>query len=454
MRADVVVIGGGAAGTLLTAQLLRSAWHPFVILLLERTGRIGEGLAYSTHEPMHLLNVPAGKMSAFPDEPGHFLSWLQVREPGAQACTFAPRLQYARYLRETLSEAEARSPATLVRMAGNVVDLRGQPGGVCLTLDDGLEVDAGAAVLAIGNAPSTPPDVPDDGVFASDLYRSSPWAPGALDGLAPDSSVLLIGSGLTTVDTIVALQRRRHRGVIHVISRHGLLPQRHAPGARPFAWKPEPPTSARSLLQQIREHSQDVGWRAVMDGLRPLTQKLWRGLPEAEKRRFLRHARTYWDIHRHRMAPEVAEIVDAMERSGQLRVRASRLLSVKNNGAFAAAQLRPRGSLQPIELQVGRIINCTGPATLHGARLPLIQRLLARGLGRLDSLGLGLEVDARFRCVDELGNASLPLFALGPLLRGELWETTAIPEISAQAQLTARAVGRLLEPAMHPQQVG
>jgi uncharacterized NAD(P)/FAD-binding protein YdhS len=453
MRADVVVIGGGAAGTLLAAQLLRSAWHPFVILLIERTGRAGEGLAYSTREPMHLLNVPAAKMSAFPDEPAHFLHWLEAHQPGAQACTFAPRMLYARYLRETLSEAEARSAARLVRVAGNVIDLRGRPDGIRAVLDDGSEFDASAAVLAVGNAPSTTPDLPDDGVFASELYRSSPWTPGALDGLDRDAGVLLIGSGLTTVDTIVGLQRRRHRGLIQVISRHGLLPRRHQP-TKPLTWKPELPLTARSLLHQIREHSRGLPWREVMDGLRPLTQKLWRGLPEAEKRRFLRHARTYWDIHRHRMAPDVADLVEAMQRSGQLQIRAARLLGVKNQGAVAAALLRPRGSRQALELEVSRIINCTGPATLHAARLPLIKRLTARGLARIDSLGLGLEVDARFRCLDELGGTSLPLFALGPLLRGELWETTAIPEISAQAQSTARSVRRLLEPIEHPQQVG
>jgi uncharacterized NAD(P)/FAD-binding protein YdhS len=428
MRADVVIVGGGATGALVAIQLLRQSQGGSVFLLVERQERIAEGLAYSTREPTHLLNVPACGMSALPDQPEHFLEWLRHRLPGASAATFAPRELYGRYLAETLLQAQHESRSTLLRVCGEVTGLTETADGLRASISNGWEVDAGFAVLAMGNPP---PENPREG-----LLLESPWSVRALANLDSGAPVLLLGTGLTMVDTALSLRARGHRGPIYALSRHGLLPARHQLSAnKPAPWSPEQPATVRELLRQIRARAASQPWREVMDGLRPVTQRLWLGLGDAERSRFLRHLRTYWDVHRHRMAPRVAETIGQMRETGQLQILAGRLLSLGEDGRV---QLRLRGTRTPRELRVDRAINCTGPSTLKLARDPLIASAAARGLLRFDERGLCAMPDGA--C-----NQRQTLFAAGPLLRGALWESTAIPEIRAQATALARRLLPQLE---------
>jgi uncharacterized NAD(P)/FAD-binding protein YdhS len=427
MRADVVIIGGGATGALVATQLLRQSQGGSVFLLVERKERIAEGLAYSTREPTHVLNVPACAMSALPDQPEHFLEWLRLRLPGASATTFAPRELYGRYLAETLLKARRESRSTLLRVTGEVTDLAETPGGLRAAISNGWQVDVSFAVLALGNPP---PENPREG-----LLLESPWSGRALANLDTDASVLLLGMGLTMADTALSLRARGHRGPVYALSRHGLLPARHqlSPN-KPAAWSPASPTTARELLRQIRARAATQPWREVMDGLRPATQRLWMSLGSAERSRFLRHLRTYWDVHRHRMAPQVAESLDRMRESGQLQLLAGRLLALGEDGTV---QFRPRGAKTARLLHVDRAINCTGPSTLKPARDPLMASLAARGLLSFDQCGLSALPDGA--C-----NQRQNLFAAGPLLRGALWESTAIPEIRTQsAALAARMLSQL-----------
>ncbi|HEY2029062.1 MAG TPA: FAD/NAD(P)-binding protein [Myxococcales bacterium] len=432
MRADVLIAGGGATGALLAIHLLRTAQREHVIVIAERSGRFGEGLAYSTRDPLHLMNVPARALSAISGLPDDFVEWLAAKLPGSTASTFAPRQLYGAYLAESLALAQSASAAQLVRIPKEVTDAAETASGVRAKLADGSSIDASFAVLALGNPPPANPNVPDGGLYESGLYRRSPWGSDALDDLAPDAPVLLIGTGLTMVDTALSLSRRGHRGVIHALSRHGLLParhERHAPPPTP--WIPKKPTSVRALLRELREQP---SWRNGVDGLRPLSQRLWAGLEDEERARFLRHLRLYWDVHRHRMAPEVADAIALMRSSGQLQVAPGRLIDFQLEPFAAIARYRPRGSKSVRSMRIARVINCTGPACLRSAGGVLVQRLLTRGLLCLDGLGLGIEAAFDGACFDRRGTRSAVLYAAGPLLRGVLWESTAIPEIRAQAE--------------------
>lgn len=432
MRADVLIAGGGATGALLAIHLLRAAQREHVIALAERSGRFGEGLAYSTRDPLHLMNVPARALSAVADAPDDFVDWLSARLPGANGATFAPRQLYGAYLAHSLAAAQSSSRARLVLIADEVVDAVETASGVRARLAAGPQIDALFAVLALGNAPPANPKLPDGGLYESALYRRSPWGDGAFSDLPPDAPVLLVGTGLTMVDTALSLSRRGHRGVIYALSRHGLLPARHERTIPPApAWIPKQTRSVRALLRELREHP---SWRDGVDGLRPLTQRLWVGLDDAERARFLRHLRLYWDVHRHRMAPEVADAIALMRSSGQLEVAAARLVDFQIEGDAAIARYRPRGRKDVRAVRVARVINCTGPACLRSAGGALVQRLLARGLLCLDGLGLGVEAAFDGACLDWRGRRSPVLYAAGPLLRGVLWESTAIPEIRAQAE--------------------
>jgi len=438
-EADVAIVGGGAGGTLVAIQLLRQARAPSSIVLVERGERLARGIAYSTADPDHLLNVPAGKMSALPDVPDHFARW---------ACTsdaaFVARGRYGEYLEQTLRESIARAPRgvsfQIFRSTATSACLVER--GVRLTLVPHGHLDVRAAVIALGNFPTVDPAVEDGGLYASDRYARSPFLPGALDGIDPDADVVFLGSGLTMVDAALAFRERGHRGRLQAISRHGLVPQVHGP-ARPSRTRIGA-IGVRGLLRALRtEVARGGDWRAIFDGFRSSTQRIWQRLPPAERERFLRHLRAYWDVHRHRMAPRVGEAIAAMRASGQLSIRAGRIASFALEPDSAVVRFWPRGSRDLIEMSAARVINCTGPAaSIEEACSSLVSSLLSAGLARPGSLGMGFATD---RDGALLGSSGGRLFTLGSLRRGDLWESTAIPELREQARaLASRIVGSSL----------
>jgi uncharacterized NAD(P)/FAD-binding protein YdhS len=160
-----------------------------------------------------------------------------------------------------------------------------------------------------------------------------------------------------------------------------------------------------------------------------------------EQRRFLRHVRPFWDVHRHRLAPVVhAKLSRAMAR-GQLAIVRGRLEALEHDVSRACLLASVRGAQGPRVLEGAVLINCTGPET-HPLRVanPLLQSLIADGLARPDALGLGLATDPRSRVMSRDGVAQRTLYALGTLARGSQWELTAVPEIREQVRGVARAI--------------
>ena len=419
---------------------------PLRVLLLERTGRVGPGIAYSTTSPSHLLNVPAGKMSALVEDPEHFLRWVRRLEPGTQPGDFVQRRRYGQYLEAVLREArEHAAPGVVLEtLTGEAVGVFQHDDSALVELADGTPLEARTVVLAMGNALPADLPVPDGGLYASPRYIRSPWTRGALSGIEPHHSVLLIGTGLTMVDTALSLAERNHEGRIYALSRHGLLPHAHRRGvvAGPAPLLPEP-LRVRSLLramrQEVRAAGEGADWRGCVDSLRPVTAALWGGLSEPERRRFLRHLRSYWDVHRHRMAPAVSELLQSLRSARVLRLHAGRLRGFSlREDEWIEVRARPKGTVFEATFRVQHVINCTGPDASMSRGHPLLGSLLEQGLGQTDGLGMGLAADAEGALVDAHGHASRTLFTLGPLRRGELWESSAIPEIRAQAAALAR----------------
>jgi uncharacterized NAD(P)/FAD-binding protein YdhS len=432
--ADVAVVGGGASGTLVAIQLLRQARPPMSIIVVERGEQLARGIAYSTPEPDHLLNVPAGKMSALPEVPNHFARWAESAD-GA----FVPRGRYGDYLEQTLRESIARAPPGVsfeVRPAA-ATSASLTERGLRLALAPGAHLDARVAVLALGNLPAADLSVDDGGLYATDRYARSPFGAGALDGIDRDASVVFLGSGLTMVDAAVALRARGHRGALHAISRHGLVPQVHA-AARPSRARIGA-IGVRGLFRALRtEVAREGDWRAVFDAFRPSTQRIWLRLPIGERQRFLRHLRAYWDVHRHRMAPAVGAAIAAMRAGGQLSIHAGRIASFALEPEAAQVRFRPRGSRALSDIRGARVINCTGPAMrVDETRCGLVSSLLSSGLAQSGSLGMGFATD---RDGSVLGNSGGRLFTLGSLRRGDLWESTAIPELREQARALASRI--------------
>lgn len=463
----VAIIGGGFSGTAVAIQLLRAARIPLAIALIEReTRQFARGVAYGTFDPRHILNVPAGRMSLDPALPDDFVAWLKGRglapRDGA-AEWFAPRQLYGQYLEQRLSEAEAAaSGVKLRRITGEVVDLVGADGGLQLGLRGGDRLAADAVVLALGNFPPPHPRVPDPQGYDSPRYFNRAWEPGAVEGIAPDDALLLIGTGLTSIDMLISLERNAHTGPIIAVSRRGLWPLTHAPAPAWPGFLPTPtPDRLRLLLVAVRDEiakaaAAGVPWTSVINALRPRTAEIWRGLPRAEQKRFLRHLRPWWEIARHRMPQSSAECIARLAARGQLETLRGRLQSIAEyhgadgGGLEVGIRVREmggdaRGRHSDRRLRVARVLNCTGAESNYRKLAdPLVRNLMRHGLAQADPLHLGLATADDGALLGTSGTAALPIWTLGPCRKGSLWETTAVPEIREQAvALAATVLGRL-----------
>jgi uncharacterized NAD(P)/FAD-binding protein YdhS len=435
----VLIVGGGFSGTLLAINLVRLG---VAVVLFERDqAALAKGLAFGTRRPEHLLNVRAANMSAFPDDPAHFLRWMAFA--GADQCNrFVPRLAYGQYLRELLLDSLGRNAQRLTYRADHVVDLVETAQGVSAWLADGSTVAGRAGVLALGHCPPRLPAA-CAGLPAA-LGWADPWHPDALAGLGPDDRVVLLGSGLTAVDLILSLDKAGHRGRIVALSRRGLMPRAHLPAGPDVAPVPAPAARGAALVRAVRARAAQVGWRSAIDELRPHTQALWRAHDPCAQAAFLRHLRPWWDVHRHRLAPEIAARLDAMARDGRLAVVAGRLLSAHDEAGTAVLHWRPRGSDTMATLSAARVINCIGPeGDIAHARQPLLQALLARGTIRADRHQLGLDVDPQWRVYDRAGVPNAQIHAVGPLTRGNAWEIIAVPDIRQQVWALARQLAKV-----------
>lgn len=435
MTRHIAIIGAGYSGTLLAVQLARRGQR---VTLVERAAAPGLGVAYGTADRRHLLNVRAGNMSALADDPGHFARWLDARGVPDAAHHFAPRKSYGEYLRALLADTRAAAPALAV-VAGEAVGLEAND-GVRVTLADGRGIAADAAVLAIGNLPpGTPPGL--GGVVASPRYLADPWAGSPTAGLADDDTVLLVGTGLTMIDAAVTLGEG-FGGRIVALSRRGQLPQVHAAPGPAAPSRDGPPAGRLSAkVRDVRARAATIGWRAAVDELRPFTQRLWADADVSERARFLNHLRPWWDIHRHRIAPEVAARIETARAADRLAIVAGKLLGATETADGIAVDWRPRRSAAVERIVAQRIVNCTGPLQdLTRADEPLLAGLVARGAIRPDALRIGIDVDPAGRTLDRDGRANDRLWAIGPMTKGAWWEIVAVPDIRHQAQALAETL--------------
>jgi uncharacterized NAD(P)/FAD-binding protein YdhS len=420
----IAIVGGGASGLLVALNLARKSQDSLHITIVEPRNVLGEGIAYSTQDEGHVLNVPAGRMSAFMDHPEHFMQWM-----GCDKNTFAPRRAYARYLQETLQSLDL-SRINLRHIQDKAISVAQEGAEWKVVVAGGEELFANAVVLAIGHGESFQiPGVGKD--LTSKRYLADPWR---LTVSAVDGHLIGIGTGLTFIDHALTHIRRNSTNTVTGISRNGLIPEAHlAHRADPL----EVPSIARENPEEMRRFIEEADdWRAAQDGIRHQLPDIWHRWSEQMKASFLDHDLRWWNVHRHRLAPEIAEEVRLAIDSGRIRVVKSGVSGVKEIDDGITVELSTGESLKGDAL-----VNCLGYRV--AGEESLIETLIASGLAQEGPLGLGVKTDyPRFNLLDGNGRPQENVFVIGPVLFGERFETTAIPELREQADLIA---GQLLE---------
>ncbi len=445
----ITIIGGGASGTLTAVDLLRNAAGPLKIFLVEKRNACGKGVAYSTPDEAHLLNVPAGKMGAFPDDIGHFYKWLQKKGRDIDDHTFVPRRVFGQYLTELLetTKAAAAPGVELEVICDEAIDVEN---GV-VTLASGRTIASDAVVLAFGNFLPPDPTAADNAYAGADKYFRDQWSSRVYTDIKTTDDILIIGTGLSMVDLIMHFNAVGQKGTIYALSTRGLLPTVHELGHTYPSFFEDLKGVSRitDLLTTVRSHikkaeSSGSNWRAVIDSLRPYTQQIWKDLPLAEKRYFMQHLSRHWNVARHRMPAEAAAVVERMRREKKLCILKGRIRHIEFDGEKFTTTYSFLGDEHSLTSDV--LINCIGSESdLRRVGSPLLKNLFKRGYLQADDLGMGVKADADGRVVDIDGNSPQRIFTLGTALKGSLWESTAIPEIRAQANFLAEHLSNPIE---------
>jgi uncharacterized NAD(P)/FAD-binding protein YdhS len=446
---DVVIVGGGYCGTLVAVHLVR-ARQGLRIALIERGKAAGRGVAYGTGDPKHLLNVQADQMGAFPDDIGHFYRWLQnhPRNLAAAGITdlrpdaFIPRLVFGDYIQDLLQEAR-RNDHRLEIIHDEIVDMTRQDTGTFQLLSrEGRRLQSAQVVLALGNFP------PGESDKTKTWFTNNPYAAEIHAQLAQPGDVLVIGTGLTSLDILLTLAPIKHEGKIHLLSRGGLFPQPHRPSAPypPFLHSDDLPKTARGLFRRVRKEvrlavSKGIDWRPVLDAIRPFNQEIWQGLNQDEQKRFLRHIRALWDTHRHRCAPEIIAVKERLEKEGRLICHRGHIRGYRPVGDQIEVTYRPRGATETKTFTVRQVLSCTGPQSDY-RKLddPLVRHLLEHDLLAPDPLKIGAYTGDGGLIRNQSGAAVDGLYTLGSTQKGRLYESIAVPELRGQAATLATRI--------------
>jgi uncharacterized NAD(P)/FAD-binding protein YdhS len=448
----IAIIGGGFSGTVLTVNLLRRASSAALrIVLIESRPQIGRGVAYRRDECAHLLNVPAARMSAESHDPLQFARFAQARNARWQPDDFLPRRLYGEYLQALLVNACDSAPPHVrferIQARADAVFRIDPRGPYLVSLSNQQRLLADDVVLACGDPPPANP-ASAAAIERHPAYLCDPFRDRALRANA--QTMLLIGTGLTMADVAIAAASLSPDIRIHALSRHGLLPAEQTTGAHgvpsaEFTSRlPRGALTARSLLRAFRAFPAQLDWREAVNAARQSAPELWQRLPLPERARFLRHLRVHWDVHRHRLPPAIAARLRFMRQTGQLQIHAGQLAPMSASGERIAVQWRERGSGASRSLLADQVINCAGTdRRLRQTRDPLLAGLLADGLAEPDALGLGWRTGTHGALIDRDGIAAEHLYYLGPMLRAEHWEATAVGELRGHAERLAQALTRV-----------
>jgi uncharacterized NAD(P)/FAD-binding protein YdhS len=461
----IAVIGGGFAGAAFAIHLIRAnGERPIAIDIYEPRLLLGAGLAYSSEDPAHRINVAAARMAVFSEDPTHFDRWFH--ETGEAAAdpealledgrAYPRRAAFGRYMDQLLRTAARAFPNVRFRhLRSKVTDVERHGDIYRLTTEVGEQSVADLIVLSPGHPAPPQRHWATAEAAGAPRFVADPWPSAALEKIRPNDEVLIIGTGLTMADVVASLRLRGHVGPITAISRRGLTPRaRTILPVEAFGSFNQPPTeSAAILLQRVRQAVRDAAsegkpWECVIDALRLQATVVWQGLSPASRRRFLRHLRAWWDVHRYQIAPQLDRVLVENQRSGRLKILKADIRSIAAyQGSFhVALRLRGQHRYPEVERFFDAVVNCTGPD--HGTVVqsnPVLHAMAMDGLLRADPQGLGIEVDQFARVIGVDETPARNLFVAGPLARGYFGELMGLPQVSLQPERLAKYVAELLQ---------
>jgi len=456
----IVAVGGGYSGAAFAIHASRVAPQPLEIVLVEPRARLGPGLAHSTEHPDHRLNAADSIHLLYLDDPDHFSTWLRTsgaltRDPEALAVNgriYPRRSDFGAYVNAELARHQASNPSGSVirHVRRRAVRIETAPAGFRIRLDDGTTLEADACVLAPGQGGPNLPAVLRGAAGHPDLVVD-PWGHGALRRVERDRAVLILGTGLTAADVVAALVARGHRGRIEAVSRHGLRPTTHSPFAPTlprlhglmqevpdFVARHGVPDTVRGIVRALRSDIAGLdparaSWHAPFDEMRDAAHVLWPHLAPVEQRRFLRHLKLWYDVHRFRIPPQTARIVQRALDAGALAFLAARTLAVESGPGGFEVVLQERAGAQTRTATYATLVNCTGfDGRLAAATDPVLRQMAADGLLQPSPSGLGVAVDAHSRAFGTDGVPHPKLHVVGPLTAGSIGEAASVPVITRQ----------------------
>lgn len=449
----IAIIGAGFSGIATAIQLARhSSDVKLEITILDQSEKFGRGVAYSSVAKEFLLNVPVGKMRLFSDKPDDFLNFCQSVLPETLPTSFVSRGLFGDYLIDQLrTYVENNDNIILNKIIDYVISLESDPlnGSWRIETQQGLYLEFDHVVLATGYQNTKWPI----NVRQLDPGRAiDTWDFEKIEKIDSEKPFFILGTGLTAIDTLLYLSERNPLQKIILLSRHGLMPHSHQPRASSpgsshidaFLKYIHPFLSQlmRRFRELIRDHAAlGVDWRDVMDDLRPHFPRLWQSLSETQKKRFLKYLTTYWEIHRHRMPQAIAERIAALKARNKIQVVAGRLLLAEDDGSDVLVHYRESSSGSRKTIRTSALINCSGHSTnINTTNNPLIQQMLEAGLIKPDANGLGLELSPAYEILNQRNEPMRGLWYIGPMLKAQYWEATAVPELRVHAQTLAKNI--------------
>jgi uncharacterized NAD(P)/FAD-binding protein YdhS len=453
----IAIIGGGFCGIMTATHLLENAQPAIKITLINSGYPFAKGVAYSAYSDSHLLNIVAGKMSAYSDRPTDFVDWAHEKTQYSSvdkellSHTFLPRKLYGEYLENIWNKANTgKKPGSELNLINDtVVDVEPGDDGVVILLKSGKQIIADKAIIATGNSEPRDPTIPNSTFYSSPAYFKNSWKAESASNIKSDKDILIIGNGLTMVDTVLGLIENGFTKTIYSISPHGfgILPHRHG-GVKYTGLTSElkEPYNLHDLVRSTHKHIRQVrqlgiSAEPIIDSLRPHTQKIWQALSLKERRYFMNsRLRHMWGVARHRLPVHTHDFIQNLRIQGKLVVLAGNIKNIEQTNEGILVSYYNRKTRLDENLTVERVINCTGPeSSIKRTSNTLLQNMFRRGVISSDPLELGMNVDTEsFKVIDKYGDKIPNIFTLGTNMRGMLWETTAVPELRVQAEKLAK----------------